>query len=199
MRKILFFLCILTLTIPAAAGGSRERESNAADAEGSAAAAFINLLKAEGKLPADPAWADKLKAEVQNQLRRGEFHPAAISVVAENFPVQTDESDPASAGSLAGRLLEDADESLRKGASTVKVRNKIRSSVARSRKLPPEEVPQARSGHREIENRGRRGGGVFDQPGLENKPDNPGEIPPDIPTGQGDGENGRQDNEPPGR
>lgn len=192
MRKILFFLCILTLTVTAAAaaGGSGEREP---------AAAFINRLQTEGKLPEDPEWAEKLEAEIQEQLRRGEFHPAAFSMVAENFPAQTDESDPAAAGALAGRLLEDADESLRKGASPVTVRNRIRSSIARFRKLPTQEAPQTRRGPREIENRGRRGRGVPDPPGLENRPDNPGETPPEIPPGQEDKDQGRQDNEPPGR
>lgn len=179
-RLFLFAVCIILLTgfLPADGG------ADSLDA-------FLARLRQEGTLPDDDEWIGQLRMALEEQIRRGTIHASAYGLVAEMFPARTEDDDPAAAGAFACRLLESADESLRRGEAPAMIRGRMRREVTAFLKGPSEQAggrnnsSAAKAVQNRLENRGRDNRPGFAPPGLEKNPGGPGEITPGPPHGPG--------------
>lgn len=160
---------------------------------------ILESLESRGKIPAEETWRNGLTEGLEQSMKRGDIHPSALSAVADIFPARSRDSDPGETAHILGRLILDADESLRRGSSGARLRGELRSRIERIRLDPPGEAPGRAAESRgrkefdeKMDNRGRQGFRPTDPPGrAANREENPAAIAPEVlPQTGGDEGNG---------
>ncbi len=152
---------------------------------------ILDSIESRGKISEDEEWRRLPANELKLRMDRSSIHPAALSIVAEIIPNRYLDAIPGETADFLGRLILDADSSLRRGTSIVRLRSELLRRVetfgGNGDSERGAEFRESKVFNEKMNNRGRQSFSPANLPGLTTGQEEiPSEEIPDI-TSYGDG------------